>query len=132
MRRLADVVAILMTVSGGTAAAAPGRFGENCRGVERVRTGGGMPRRLPYAIVLGIDPARRTYCYSACTPAQTYPIKTVTGPLLVLADLDTDGQIRHIVLDRANGMLIDHQRIAMGPITVARDAEARCVPAAFP
>lgn len=132
MRRLAGVVAILMTVSGGTAAAAPGRFGENCRGVERARTGGGMPRQLPYAIVLGVDLARRTYCYAACTSAQTYPIKTVKGSLLVLADLDTDGQSRHIVLDRANGTLIDHQRIAMGTISVARDAEARCTPAAFP
>ena len=132
MKSMASLAAILLAIPGVTAAAVPERFGEDCQGSETVQTGSEAPRQLPYTIALGIDLEHGTYCYAACTRAQTYKIKAVAGSLLTLADLDAGGQSRHILLDRVSGKLIDHQHMAMGAISVTREAAATCTPAVYP
>ena len=132
MKSRVGLIAALLMIPAATAAAVPERFGEDCQGSEIVQTGSEAPRTLPYTIALGIDLEHGTYCYAACSKAQTYPIKAVSGSLLTLADLDIGEQSRHILLDRTSGKLIDHQQITVAGISVKREAEAQCTPALYP
>lgn len=116
------------------AAAAPGdgdRFGQICSGIETVQYGKQAPQRAVYTIALSIDLVGKRYCYATCASDQTYPIADTAASPLVLADFETPGHKRHIVLDRGTARLTDDQRIVMGPIIVVRHASATCVAGPF-
>ncbi len=130
MRAMMSIAALFPLLAQATPAQ-PDRIGAICSGSETVRTGAGAPKRLPYRIALGMDLARRVYCYDACGRNQSYPIRAVSGTAVTLADVDGPAQSRHLTFDRATRRLTDVQRITMGPITIDRDARAQCAPAPF-
>ncbi|MDH7973359.1 hypothetical protein QH494_14310 [Sphingomonas sp. AR_OL41] len=127
-------IAVSMLGCGPVAAAAPvdgARFGQVCSGIETVQYGRQAPQRAIYTIALSINLDAKRYCYATCSRGQSYPIAAPAASPLVLADLDTPEQARHLVLDRKAARLSDDQRMVMGPVVVVRHATATCTAGPF-
>jgi hypothetical protein len=132
MRATAPIAAALLIILPAAAVPATGdRIGALCSGSETVRVGAQPPRKLPYQIALSIDLAHGTYCYGACGKDQTYPVSATSGSRIKLSDVDAAGQSRRLTFDRKSLRLTDVQRLAMGALSVDRQARALCTPAPF-
>ena len=108
------------------------QWGLACSGTETVQSGDQAPARAPYEITLSLDLGRKLYCYGACGLGQTYAIADGAAAPIILADVQSPAQSRHMLFDRATGSLTDDQHIALGAgIVVDRHARASCKPAPF-
>lgn len=101
---------------------------EECRGTETVKIGSAEPKSVPYSLTFKADLVANTYCYGYCTKEQTYSIADAKSVPMKLADLERDGQERHLIFDRVSGKLTDYQVFDAGLGTVTRSATAVCKP----
>lgn len=124
------LIVALTAVLAAAPASAQRRFAETCQGSEVITATSVPPTRKPFALTFSADLDTGYVCYGACTPAETFAIRTSQTNPITLADVHSQPQDRLVTFDRTTSTLVDRQTIRLLGV-VKRDARATCRPSAF-